>query len=71
MLSFMVSEYLTVQSKQSRQHWRDFPGGPAVKKIPANAGDTGSIPGYQTKIPRVKEQLSPWATITEPVCCKY
>ena len=22
----------------------DFPGGPAVKNLPANAGDTGSIP---------------------------
>ena len=24
---------------------RDFPGGPVVKNPPANAGDTGSIPG--------------------------
>ena len=24
---------------------QDFPGGPAVKKPPANAGDTGSILG--------------------------
>ena len=24
---------------------RDFPGGPAVKNLPANAGDAGSIPG--------------------------
>ena len=24
---------------------RDFPGGPMVKNLPANAGDTGSIPG--------------------------
>ena len=23
-----------------------FPGGPAVKKLPANSGDTGSIPGW-------------------------
>ena len=23
----------------------DFPGGPVVKNPPANAGDTGSIPG--------------------------
>ena len=23
----------------------DFPGGPGVKNLPANAGDTGSIPG--------------------------
>ena len=24
---------------------RDFPGGAAVKNLPANAGDTGSSPG--------------------------
>ena len=24
---------------------RDFPGGPVVKNPPANAGDTGSLPG--------------------------
>ena len=24
---------------------RDFPGGAVVKNLPANAGDTGSIPG--------------------------
>ena len=23
----------------------DFPGGPVVKNLPANVGDTGSIPG--------------------------
>ena len=25
--------------------YRDFPGGSAVKNLPANAGDVGSIPG--------------------------
>ena len=25
--------------------YRDFPGGPVVKNLPANVGDTGSIPG--------------------------
>ena len=30
---------------------RDLPGGPVVKNPPANAGDTGSIPGPGTKIP--------------------
>ena len=24
---------------------KDFPGGPAIKNLPANAGDTDSIPG--------------------------
>ena len=28
-----------------KQSVRDFPGGTVVKNPPANAGDTGSIPG--------------------------
>ena len=24
---------------------QDFPGGPVVKNLPANTGDTGSVPG--------------------------
>ena len=29
----------------------DFPGGPVVKTLPSNAGDTGSTPGQGAKIP--------------------
>ena len=29
----------------------DFPGGPVVKNPPCNAGDTGSIHGWGTRIP--------------------
>ena len=36
----------------------DFPGGPVVKNLPGNAGDTGLIPGQETKIPHAAEQLS-------------
>ena len=43
----------------------DFPGGPVVKNLPSNAGDTGSIPGQGTKIPHATWQLSPRATTTE------
>ena len=25
----------------------DFPGGPVVKNLPANAGDTGSVPALE------------------------
>ena len=39
-----------------------------VKNLPANAGDTGSIPGSR-KIPHASGQLSLCAT-TEPVLCK-
>ena len=34
-----------------------FPGGPVVKNLPANAGDTGLIPGPE--IPHASEQLKP------------
>ena len=34
----------------------DFPGGPVINPR-YNAGDTGSIPGWRTKIPRAMEQL--------------
>ena len=27
------------------QHWQGFTGGSVVKNMPANVGDTGSIPG--------------------------
>ena len=43
----------------------DFPGGPVVKNLPYNAGDTGSIPGQGTKIPHAPGQLSPHTTTTE------
>jgi len=35
----------------------DFPGGPVVKNLPSNAGDTGSVSGQGTKIPQ------------DPTCC--
>ena len=31
--------------KVKNLHYRDFPGGSVVKNLPANAVDTGSIPG--------------------------
>ena len=34
----------------------DFPGGPVVKNPPANAGDTGSIPG-------VTRSHMPWGNL--------
>ena len=45
----------------------DFPGGPAVKNLPYNVGDTGSIPRQRPKIPHAVGQLNPCATTTEPV----
>ena len=34
----------------------DFPGGPVVKNLHCNAGDMGSTPGLQTKIPQAAGQ---------------
>ena len=49
----------------------DFPGGPVVKNMPSNAGDTGSIPGQGTKIPHAMRQLeSLYAATTEPLCSR-
>ena len=31
--------------KDRKEDTEDFPGGPVVRSLPANAGDTGSIPG--------------------------
>ena len=47
------------QEKESK----DLPGGPVVKNLPANAGDTGSIPSGN--IPHAKGQLSLCAMVTE------
>ena len=43
----------------------EFPGGPVVKNPPSNAGDTGSIPGRETRIPHAAGQLGLRATTTE------
>ena len=43
----------------------DFPGGPVVKNTPSNAGNSGSIPGPETKISRAEGQLSPRAATPE------
>ena len=37
-----------------------------VKKLPANAGDTGSIPSWITGPERSHKQLSPHAKTAEP-----
>ena len=46
MLSFTVSEWLwAANTNVSVYKQAGFPGGSAVKNLPANAGDAGSIPG--------------------------
>ena len=43
--SFKDSEGKVQQTMQENKRLGDFPGGAVVKNPPANAGDTGSIPG--------------------------
>ena len=43
-----------------------FPGGPVIKKLPANSEDTGSIPGLGTKAPHAMGQLSLHVATTKP-----
>ena len=39
-------ENVTKRHQRCFNRWNEgFPGGPAVKTLPASAGDTGSIPG--------------------------
>ena len=53
-----------VQSRVKNKSSGDFPGGAVVKNLPANAGDTDSIPGPgRSHMPRIR----PCATTTEPL----
>ena len=38
-------DYLVIKEKKKKKRKKGIPGGPVVKNLPANAGDTGSIPG--------------------------
>ena len=53
------------QPKQLKIGCKNPPGGPVVGNLPANAGDTGPIPGQGTKIPHAAQQLSLQATTRE------
>ena len=43
--SLQINPSVTWSIHNSLKDCGDFPGGPVVKNPPANAGDTGSIPG--------------------------
>ena len=45
----------------------DFPGGPVVRNLPRNEGDTGVIPGWGTKIPHATEQPLSLHALGSPV----
>ena len=37
--------YVPKRTANTKTHMRELPGGAVVKNLPANAGETGSIPG--------------------------
>ena len=41
----MLISLMNIDAKIFKKILADFPGGAVVKNLPANAGDTGSIPG--------------------------
>ena len=44
-MEYHLAMRITDQQLRTTTPMRDFPGGPEVKNLPANAGDTGLIPG--------------------------
>ena len=43
----------TLQNPELNLNFRDLPSNPVVETSPSNAGGTGSIPGWGTKVPHV------------------
>ena len=69
-LNWTELRYVYLISKQRIEFLKytwllDFTGGPMVKNPPANAGNTGSIPGLEKS--HMSGQLSLYTTTTEPV----
>ena len=68
-LSMKIAE---LQQKVQHCLWKRQPGTSlVVQNPPSNAGDTGSIPGWGTKIPHAAGQLRPQATTREPAHHNY
>ena len=70
-----VIKMLYLQRSDSTWQWRtkeygagELPGGPVVNNPPSYAGDSGSIPGWGTKISSALGQLGPLASTTESMC---
>ena len=65
----IFQQKLYLQNSQRGGGWGEyFPGGPIVKNLPCNAGDTDLIPGWGTKSTHATEQLSSHTASTELVC---
>ena len=61
----LVRNFLSGSRELKKGRGGDFPGGAVVKNPPASAGDMGLSPGLG-RLPHATEQLSQWATTTEP-----
>ena len=64
---FKSPQTIRMKENMHENRSRDFPGGPVVKNLLSNAGDTGSTPGQGTKIPHAMGKLSLNAANTEPM----
>ena len=51
--------------------FRNFPGGPPVKTLPSNAGDTGLNPGWGAKIPAGLVAKNPKHKKQKQYCNKF
>ena len=52
--------YFSITNQPPKDQWPGFPGGSAVKNLPANAGDTGSIPDPgRSHVPRYNRARVP------------
>ena len=50
----------------SRNQLRGLPWWFSAKNLPCNAGDLGSVPGWETKIPHAMEQQAPKSQLESP-----
>ena len=49
-----------MKRKKKKNNFQGLPGGPVVKNLPANAGDTGSVPRLgRSHMPRSNETQEP------------
>ena len=57
--------------KRKKFKARNFPGGPVVKNLPPKSGDTGSIPGQETKTSYAVRQLHLSFTMKTCACVPH
>ena len=56
----LCQELQSQNAGKGQNRLQDFPGGPWVKNLPADAGDMGSIPGPgRARMPRSNEGCAP------------